>query len=149
PNGIPADVFRAAGNRRKRPDKDRYDVLYVGQLINLKGVDFLLEAMQRLRTQRNVHLRLVYHNPYLETELRQHAKDLGIAQHVDFVGIRGPRELAEEYHQAALLVLPSFAECLPSVVTEAFLCGTPVVAGAVGGVPEQVGPYGVAIAPGR
>ena len=49
PNGIPADVFRAAGHRGKRADKERYDVLYVGQLIDWKGVNFLLEAMQRLR----------------------------------------------------------------------------------------------------
>jgi glycosyltransferase involved in cell wall biosynthesis len=148
PNGMPADVFRAAGNRRKRADKERYDVLYVGQLIDWKGVNFLLEAMQRLRRQRDVHLRLVYHNAHLEAELRQQARDLGIAEHVDFVGIRGSRELAEEYHEADLLVLPSFADCLPSVVTEAFLCGTPVVASAVCGVPEQVGPYGLAISPG-
>ena len=148
PNGIPADVFRAAGNLQKRADKARYDVLYVGQLIECKGVDVLLEAMQRLRTRRDVHLRLVYHNAQLEAELRRQASDLGIAEHVQFVGIRGPRELAEEYHQADLLVLPSFAECLPSVVTEAFLCGTPVVAGGVCGVPEQIGPYGLAVPPG-
>ena len=84
----------------------------------------------------------------MEAKLRQQANDLGIAEHVEFVGIRGPSELAEEYHQADLLVLPSFADCLPSVVTEAFLCGTPVVAGGVCGVPEQVGPYGLAVPPG-
>src|SRR5512132_4378163 len=48
PNGIPASVFRAAGQRPKRPDKRRYDLLYVGQLIDWKGVNFLLEAVQRL-----------------------------------------------------------------------------------------------------
>jgi glycosyltransferase involved in cell wall biosynthesis len=37
---------------------------------------------------------------------------------------------------------------LPSVVTEALLCGTPVVAGGVCGVPEQVGPYGEVVPPG-
>ena len=123
-------------------------MLYVGQLIDCKGVNFLLEAMQQVRKQRDVRLRLVYHNAELEAELRRQAGDLGIAEHVEFVGIRGPRELAEEYHQADLLVLPSFAECLPSVVTEALLCGTPVVAGGVGGVPEQIGPYGLAVPPG-
>ena len=148
PNGIPADVFRAAGDLPKRADKARYDVLYVGQLIDCKGVNVLLEAMPRLRRQRPVHLRLVYHNAQREAELRRQARDLGIAEHVEFVGIRGPGELTEEYHQADLLVLPSFAECLPSVITEAFLCGTPVVASAVCGVPEQVGPYGLAVPPG-
>ena len=148
PNGVPADVFRAAGHRRKRTDKEHCDVLYVGQLIDWKGVNFLLEAVQRLRKHRDVHLRLVYHNAQLEAELRRQAEDLGIARHVEFVGILDPRELAEEYHQADLLALPSFADCLPSVVTEALLCGTPVVAGGVCGVPEQIGPYGRAVPPG-
>lgn len=148
PNGIPADVFRAAGDVAKRADETRYDLLYVGQLIACKGVDVLLDAMPRLRRHRDVRLRLVYHNAELEPALRRRARKLGVAEHVQFVGIRGPRELAEEYHQADALVLPSFAECLPSVVTEALLCGTPVVAAAVGGVPEQVGPYGLTVRPG-
>lgn len=147
PNGIPADIF-AAGHLPKRADKARYDVLYVGQLIDLKGVNFLLEAMQQLRRRRDVHLRLVYHNAQLEAELGQQAKDLGIAEHVEFVGLRSASDLAEDYHRADLLVLPSFADCLPSVVTEAFLCGTPVVAGGVCGVPEQIGPYGLTVPPG-
>jgi glycosyltransferase involved in cell wall biosynthesis len=67
---------------------------------------------------------------------------------VDFVGICGPSGLAEEYHKADLVVLPSFADCLPSVITEAFLCGTPVVAGGVCGVPEQIGSYGLVVPPG-
>ncbi len=148
PNGIPADVFRATGDLAKRPDTTRYDLLYVGQLIECKGVGVLLDAMPRLRRARDVRLRLVYHNAELEAALRQQARELGVAEHVQFVGIRGPRELAEEYHRADALVLPSFAECLPSVVTEALLCGTPVVAAAVCGVPEQVGPHGLTVPPG-
>ena len=147
PNGVPADVFRAAGQVEKRRDKAGYDLLYVGQLIESKGVDVLLDALPRL-PRRDVRLRLVYHNAQLELPLRRQARALGIAGQVEFVGIRGPQELAEEYQRADALVLPSFAECLPSVVTESLLCGTPVVAAAVGGVPEQVGPYGLTVAPG-
>ena len=111
-------------------------------------IHVLLEAMRQLRGRRHVHLRLVYHNAQLEAELRRQAVDLGIAEDVEFVGIRDPIELAREYHQADLLVLPSFADCLPSVVTESLLCGTPVVAGGVCGVPDQVGAYGLAVPPG-
>ena len=148
PNGIPADVFRAERQFTKHCTKFPYDILYVGQLIDWKGVNFLLEAIAMIRNRLNVHLRLVYHNAQLEADLRRQANDLGIADHVDFVGICGPSELAEEYHKADLLVLPSFADCLPSVVTEALLCGTPVVAGGVCGVPEQIGPYGLTVPPG-
>jgi len=140
PNGIPADVFRAAGDLEKRPDKVRDEVLYVGQLIECKGVNVLLDAMQRLRRQRDVHLRLVYHNAQLEAELRRQARDLGLAEHVEFVGILGPRELAEEYHQADLLVLPSFAEGLPVVIMEAMALRRPVISTFVAGIPELVVP---------
>lgn len=146
PNGIPADVFQARG--ADVPTPGRYDLLYVGQLIDWKGVDFLLQAVQTLRRSCDVRLRLVYHNAQLEAPLRQLALALGIAEAVEWVGILGPAELAEEYRRADLLVLPSFADCLPSVVTESLLCGTPVVAGAVCGVPEQVGPHGRVVPPG-
>lgn len=149
PNGIPAEIFQVGGGGlQKQPAKSRYEVLYVGQLIDLKGVNFLLDAMGILLKTRNVNLRLVYHNAQLEADLKRQAHELGITDHVEFVGIRGPAELAEEYYQADLLVLPSFAECLPSVITEAFLCGTPVVASGVCGVPEQIDSYGIAVPPG-
>ena len=153
PNGIPAEIFRATTGPgdavQKRTAKDRFDILYVGQLIDWKGVKFLLKAFQQVRSRHNVHLRLVYHNAQREQEYKQMVQELGIAQVVDFVGILGPTELAREYYEADLLVLPSFADCLPSVVTESLLCGTPVVAGGVCGVPEQLGKYGLAIPPGN
>jgi glycosyltransferase involved in cell wall biosynthesis len=145
PNGIPAGVFRP---QARRQDKARFELLYVGQLIDWKGVNFLLEAVAQLRRRWDLRLRLVFHNAHLEKELKALAQDLGIIDAVEFVGILGPEELAAAYAEADLLVLPSFADCLPSVVTEAFLCGTPVVAGAVCGVPEQVGPYGEVVPPG-
>jgi glycosyltransferase involved in cell wall biosynthesis len=151
PNGIPADVFRLRSDAAPHTRTDggrRLNLLYVGQLIDWKGVEFLLQAVRELRRQWNVHLRLVYHNALLEADHRRLVQELGIADCVEFVGILGPDELAEEYRSADVLVLPSFADCLPSVVTEALLCGTPVVAGAVCGVPEQVGPYGRVVPPG-
>jgi glycosyltransferase involved in cell wall biosynthesis len=152
PNGIPSEFFRTnigpGDEIKKQTDKDRFRILYVGQLIDWKGVNFLLEALQQVRLRHNARLRLVYHNAELERELKQMVQDLGIAEAVEFVGILGPSELAREYYEADLLVLPSFADCLPSVVTEAFLCGTPVVAGGVCGVPEQLDQYGIPIPPG-
>ncbi len=152
PNGIPSEFFRAnigpGDEIKKQTDQDRFRILYVGQLIDWKGVNFLLEALQQVRLRHNARLRLVYHNAEREREYKQMVQDLGIAEAVEFVGILGPSELAREYYEADLLVLPSFADCLPSVVTEAFLCGTPVVAGGVCGVPEQLDQYGIPIPPG-
>jgi glycosyltransferase involved in cell wall biosynthesis len=152
PNGIPAEVFRrpdaTAAVREDAGPRTRFTILYVGQLIDWKGLDFLLPAFKDVRRKRNARLRLVYHNAHLEGRYRRMADQLGIAADIDFVGMRSPSQLVDEYRGADVLVLPSFADCLPSVVTESLLCGTPVVAGAVCGVPEQVGKYGRLVQPG-
>ena len=152
PNGIPAEVFSRPDSpdavREHSEPRTRFTILYVGQLIDWKGLDFLLPAFKDLRRKRNVRLRLVYHNPHLEGRYKRMADHLGISADIDFVGMRSPSQLVDEYRCADVLVLPSFADCLPSVVTESLLCGTPVVAGAVCGVPEQVGKYGRLVPPG-
>src|SRR5262249_57639270 len=100
PNGIPADVFRLrsdAAPHTRTDSERRLNLLYVGQLIDWKGVEFLLQAVRELRRQWNVHLRLVYHNAQLEGDHRRLVQELGIGDCVEFVGILGPEQLAEEY----------------------------------------------------
>ena len=57
--------------------------------------------------------------------------------------------MADEYAQARLLLVPSvWEEAWGRVVTEAQLNGIPVLATAIGGLPESVGPGGILIPPG-
>jgi glycosyltransferase involved in cell wall biosynthesis len=146
PNGIDSANYRygrdnAAG--RGCP----WRLLYVGQLISLKNVDALLRALARIHEP--FELQLVYHNSSLQIPLQKLAVELGLGKRVRFLGPRPPQELVGIYQRADVFVLPSSAEALPSVVTEALLCGTPVVATDVGGVREQLGGYGVCVSPGR
>lgn len=146
PNGTRPEVFQL----RERPRRiGRPTLLYVGQLIPMKGVDVLLRALGRLPGAGRPRLRLAYHNAALEQELRALARALGLEQSVEFCGALSPEGLAEAYAGADLLVHPSHAEALPSVVTEAMLCGLPVVATTVGGIPEQLGPLGFLVPPGN
>jgi glycosyltransferase involved in cell wall biosynthesis len=146
PNGIdPSNYIYARNNAagKGRP----WQLLYVGQLIALKSVDVLLRALPQVKQP--VELDLVYHNSGVEILLRKLAVELGLNERIRFLGPKTPRELAAIYHRADVFVLPSASEALPSVVTEAMLCGTPVIATDVGGVREQLHGYGVCVSPRR
>jgi glycosyltransferase involved in cell wall biosynthesis len=146
PNGIDATSYSYARNNAAGKNRP-WQLLYVGQLVALKNVDVLLRAMTRIKQP--VEFELVYHNSTLEIPLKKLAVELGLNERVRFLGPKSPRELAAIYQRADIFVLPSAAEALPSVVTEAMLCGTPIVATDVGGVREQLGGYGVCVSPGR
>jgi len=123
-------------------------LLFVGQLIPLKALDVLFRALATIRSDVAVTLRLVYHNAELLDQLRALAAQLSIEDIVTFVGIRDAAGMRGEYRLADMLLLPSLTESLPSVVTEALLAHKPVVASAVGGIPEQVEDAGVLVPPG-
>ncbi len=147
PNGIPAERFLLNAAAHGPTDRPRR-LLFVGQLIPLKGVDVLLHALCQVSKTAAVELFLVYQNAQLEKHYRDLARQLGVLDKVHFVGFLGVEELAAMYGNVDVLVLPSYGECLPSVITEAFLCGLPVVATNVGGIPDQVGSYGKIVSPG-
>ena len=147
PNGIPAERFPQNPATRRPTDGPRR-LLFVGQLVPFKGVDVLLHALCQVSRTAAVELFLVYQNVHLEQHYRDLARQLGVLDKVRFVGFLGVDELAAMYGSVDMLVLPSYGECLPSVITEAFLCGLPVVATNVGGIPDQVGPYGKIVSPG-
>lgn len=71
--------------------------------------------------------------------LSQQARASGIDDRVEFAGPRTGADLAEAYAEADVVVLASRAETYGMVVTEALARGLPVVASAVGGLPEALG----------
>lgn len=139
PNGIDTSKYnylRANTRGQGRP----WQLLFSAQLIPMKRCDVLLRAVAALKP--DVELSLVYQNPQLERELKTLAVALGIESRVRFLGKLPPERLGEMYQRSDILVLPSATEALPSVVTEAMLCGLPFIASAVGGVREQAAGFG-------
>ena len=144
PNGISTENYRYLRSNSAGEGKP-WKLLFVGQLIELKGVDRLLQAISLL--SQNVELQLVFHVDTLRDRLEQLARELGLQNRVSFLGAQSPEELRVLYQRSDLFVLPSFAESLPSVITEAMLCGTPVVATDVGGIRDQLKGYGMVVPP--
>lgn len=139
PNGIDETVFRPGPPEERDPDR----ILFVGQVNFNKGLDVLLRALQRVFAHRpqaklTVAGGFFYRNTRLQAErIRQMAHDLGLADRVEFVGVKPPHEVAKLMRTSAVLVLPSRAESFGAVLIEALASGTPVVATRCGG-PEDI-----------
>src|SRR5271166_2855574 len=149
PNGQPSQVFFYDPEAERGPrDGKPYKLIFVGQLIPQKGLHVLLEAVAQVGPRWNVELYLAYHNDQMEGHYRDLADRLSIADRVRFLGFKTGRELVELYRSADILVLPSFAEAMPAVISEGMMCGLPVVATNIAAIPDQVGPYGYLVRPG-
>jgi glycosyltransferase involved in cell wall biosynthesis len=120
------------------PNPDARDLLFLGMIRNLKGIDVFLQAIVRLREQ---HGRIVTaHVIGQTTEMESYvelARAVGIGEQVEF---HLPRPTREAFAMTRALVVPSRAESMPYVVLEAIAAGLPIVATNVGGVPEIFGP---------
>jgi len=137
PNGADESVFFLTPPSA-RPTIPPIKLLYVGQLWQHKRLDVLLRAMAAVRGEVDLQLTLVYHSAALESELRQLSSELGLDRCVSFAGAKTPEEIGVAHGEHHVLVLLSKGEGLPGCVTEALLCGTLVIAEAVGGIPDQL-----------
>lgn len=134
PNGVDTRQFTPG---RKAVD-GRCRLLFVGRLVQQKGVDTLLRAVAAAARHRpGLQLSLIGDGPQRE-ELEQLAVALGIAHRVDFAGWFERADLPDRYRLADVFVLPSRDEGMPNVVLEAMASGLPIVASDVPGTRELV-----------
>jgi glycosyltransferase involved in cell wall biosynthesis len=146
-NVVDTTVFRPGSSLpAERSANGRARLLTVAQLVPKKGHAFLLEALARIRRDRDIQLDLVGGGP-LESALRELAQNLGLDGAVTFHGEQPKHEVAEFMRRADLFVLPSLFENLPCVLIEAMASGLPFVATEVGGVPELVDGVGAWLCP--
>lgn len=102
-----------------------FEILYVGQLIHRKGVDILLRALQRVNME-NWRLSIAGTGP-LQSEYIQKCRELGIDNHVKFIGVLPNDAVKVRIAHADLLVLPSRFDGWGAVVNEALMSGVPVI----------------------
>jgi glycosyltransferase involved in cell wall biosynthesis len=101
-----------------------------------KGHDVLLRAAAHVLRQRpDVRFQFVGDGP-LRAQLEQEAEDLAIAAAVTFLGHRS--DVAAILRGTAIFAFPSLMEAFPNGVMEAMAAELPVIASAVGGIPELV-----------
>ena len=126
------------------------DILFVGSLIRLKGVEDLLTAFELISAKYSKS-RLIYVGEGAKREeLQERAKAVALTNRVVFTGHLPQRELAEWMASAYCLVLPSLTEGLGRVLIEAMAVGLPLIGTTVGGIPELIEPAvnGLLVPPG-
>ena len=140
PCGIEAQRFRA-GEAAERPDAFR--ILFVGRLVDSKGLDDLLHAMARARRARPMALTVVGDGP-LRGELEALAAELGLGEAVAFVGARATAWFAERASEFDVLVAPfrpgrnGTRDTGPIVLKEAMALGLPVIGTRFMGIKEII-----------
>lgn len=137
PVGVDPDLFRPIAGVERRPG---HLITTASADVALKGLAYLLEAMAKLRVERELSLTIIGKpKPGKSMDLIDR---LGLADHIEFVSGVSDERIVELYSEAELAVVPSLYEGFSLPAIEAMCSGTPLVATDGGALPEVTGTDG-------
>jgi glycosyltransferase involved in cell wall biosynthesis len=148
--GVDATTFSPAETPGDQVASKPPTVVWVGRINPLKDLHTLMHAAAVVHHARPDIRFLMYGSAAAEDEgYHQEILTLRTELALDsIVSFRGYiAQPAAAYHQADVVILSSVSEAFPFSILEAMLCGKPVVATAVGGVPEEIDGCGVTVEP--
>lgn len=142
PNGVDAELFHPRDKtecvKKLGLQHKGKSVVFVGQLLEVKGIVHLIKATELLATAgRDILVYLVGEGadrPKYEAQINHR----GMFKYMRLIGNRTHAEIPLWMGAADVFCLPSIREGFPNVVLEALFSGRPVVASKVGGIPEMV-----------
>ena len=153
PNGFRPDLFYPKNSEECKKilqlPSDKETILTVGNLVEIKGHKYLIEAMNEVVKHRKDVLCIIVGSGKLKNKLEKQIKKLKLEDHVKLVGGKPHDEIPIWMNAADLFVLPSLRESFGVVQIEAMACGKPVVATYNGGSEEIItsGDYGLLVKP--
>jgi glycosyltransferase involved in cell wall biosynthesis len=137
PVGVDPDLFRPLPHVAREPGRL---ITTASADVALKGLSYLLEAMAKLRTERDVRLTIIGKpRPGHSMDL---IESLGLRPHIDFVSGVPDERIVELYAEAELAIVPSLYEGFSLPAIEAMATGTCLVATDGGALPEVTGTDG-------
>lgn len=141
-NGVDSAIFhlkdRAECREKVGVTSARKMILYVGRLVEVKGLPYLVEAARLLAQSRDDFDVYLLGDGPLADPLRRLIEKSGLQDRVRLLGKKPYGEVALWMGACDILCLPSLQEGCPSVVLEALASGRPVVASRVGAIPDLV-----------
>jgi len=110
--------------------------------VPLKGLSYLIEALAKVRTEReDAHL-VVIGRPRLKSRVPAQIERLGLQGAIEFVSGVSNERIVELYAEAEIAVVPSLYEGFSLPAIEAMACAVPLITTTGGALPEVVGPNG-------
>ncbi len=139
PNGLRPEEFEPVA-----PAHDARNFIYVGMLRDLKGPDVFIRALAALRGAGHDVTAHIYGAGDDADSYHALVAELGLGKAVAF---HEPTPAREAFATGRVLVVPSRAESMPYIVLEAAAASVPMIATAVGGIPEIFGPHAGRLVP--
>jgi len=139
-----ADVGRYRFIERRKSDDGGFRLLTVARLVEVKGIEYAIRAVGLARNKCSGLRYTIAGEGPLRRGLQQLTTELGLADTVEFLGAVSQEEGLRLYDAAHAFVLPSIAtdfgeeEGQPIVLAEAQASGLPIIATAIGGIPESI-----------
>ena len=138
PVGVDPEMFRPVPGVRRVPGRI---VTTASADVAMKGLKYLLEAVAKLRTERNVELVIIGRPAEGGTSADLFA-ELGLTDCVSWVHGVSDERIVELYSEAEVAVVPSLYEGFSLPAIEAMSCGVPLVTTTGGALPEVAGSHG-------
>jgi N-acetyl-alpha-D-glucosaminyl L-malate synthase BshA len=140
PNGIELDRFSNLPKKEEvlskiGIDKQENVIIFVGRLCYVKGVKYLIQAMNIITKENRKVKLLIIGDGEERQNLENFVKELNLENNVIFLGNFHNEKIPEYMSASDIFVLPSLSEGFPVVILEAMACGLPIVATNVGGIP--------------
>ena len=138
PVGVDPEMFRPIPGVRRVPGRI---VTTASADVAMKGLKYLLEAVAKLRTERNVEL-VIIGRPAEGSASADLFAELGLTNCVSWVHGVSDERIVELYSEAEVAVVPSLYEGFSLPAIEAMSCGVPLVTTTGGALPEVAGSHG-------
>ncbi len=130
-NGINLSEFKQIDigdfHQRFNIPSDHVKLLFVGRLYPEKSIDTLIKAVPHIIEKHpNTHIMIVGAG-HLRSKLEKLVYNLGVNNHITFLGLVSDEDKILAYNASDIFVLPSLAELEGMVVLEAMACGKPII----------------------